>query len=137
MDAAVRICASVMHAMREHARSSAPKECCGLLAGPGNAVTRAWPLANALDSEREFFADPAELIAVLRVLRGEGLKHLGIYHSHPSSVNFPSCRDVEMAFYPYCAHFIIAPSAPPERQVRAFTIVDGRVTELAIEIAPA
>lgn len=135
MLARVSIRASVLDAMLEHARSSVPKECCGLLAGSGDAVTHAFPVANALASEREFFADPAELIATLRALRGRGLKHQGIYHSHPSSENFPSRRDVDMAFYPGCAHFIIAPSAPLERQARAFRIEEGIVTELEIEVA--
>lgn len=118
--------------MREHAQASAPKECCGLLAGTDNAVTHSFPVSNALASEREFFADPAELIETLRALRERGLKHQGIYHSHPSSENFPSRRDVEMAFYPDCAHFIISPAALFERQVRAFRIEDGRIDELSI-----
>lgn len=135
MQARVSIRASVLEAMLEHACSSIPKECCGLLAGAGDAVTHAFPVANALASEREFFADPAELISTLRALRGRGLKHQGIYHSHPSSENFPSSRDVEMAFYPGCAHFIISPRAPIESQVRAFRIEEDIVTELEIEVA--
>lgn len=135
MNRTVRIYASAMDTMREHARASLPKECCGLLAGSEGVISHALPLANALDSERAFFADPAELIGALRGLRSRGLKHLGIYHSHPSSENVPSRRDVEMAFYPDCAHFIISPRAPFERQVRAFNIERGNVTELSIEAA--
>lgn len=132
MRTTVSIQASVLDAMREHARASVPKECCGLLAGSDGAVTHSFPVANVLASEREFFADPAELISTLRALRDRGLKHQGIYHSHPSSENFPSSRDREMAFYPDCAHFIISPSAPFERQVRAFEIQNCHVTELEI-----
>ncbi|MGH9350671.1 MAG: Mov34/MPN/PAD-1 family protein, partial [Terriglobia bacterium] len=53
-------------------------------------------------------------------------------HSHPSSENFPSHRDVEMAFYPDCVHFIISPVVPFERRVRAFSIEDCQVAELSV-----
>lgn len=131
----ISVLASVIEAMREHARASLPIECCGILAAsaPGAPLTHAFPLANALASESAFLADPAALIAALRRLRERGLLHRGIYHSHPASENFPSSRDIAMAYYPQCVQFIIAPRLDAVRPVRAFHIREGQVYELRIE----
>lgn len=132
MDGRVSVRESVLTAMLDEARRHFPQECCGLLAGEGGVVTETFATANALASEREFFIDPAELIRSLRAMRERGLAHLGIYHSHPTGENFPSHRDVEMAFYPSCAFFVISPQADPRSQIRAFSIKSGRVDELEI-----
>jgi proteasome lid subunit RPN8/RPN11 len=133
----VKVQAAVLETMLEQARRHLPEECCGLLAGAADVVTHCFPAMNALASEREFFIDPAELIKTLRSLRERGLKHQGIYHSHPAGDNFPSRRDLEMAYYPACAYFIISPAAAVERQIRAYRIEDGLITELLIERIPS
>ncbi|MGH9449056.1 MAG: M67 family metallopeptidase [Terriglobia bacterium] len=133
--AKVRVRAGVLAAMREQARLRLPEECCGLLAGAAEVVTELIPASNALASSRAYFIDPIELIGAFRALRERGLRHLGIYHSHPTGPNFPSPRDVEMAYYPACAYFILSPVAAFDLQIRAFTICNGRVEELKVEPA--
>lgn len=132
----VSVSAHVIEAIRAHARASLPLECCGLLASPAldGPLTHSFPLPNALSSEREFLADPAALIAALRGLRERGLLHRGIYHSHPTSDNFPSSRDVAMAYYPQCVQFIIDPRPQAARPVRAFRIVEDQIAELTIKV---
>ncbi len=109
-------------------------ECCGLLAGVGGVITRIFPAKNALASPTGYDVAPQELFQLFRRMREEGLEHLGIYHSHPASENVPSPRDIELAAYPTEAYFIISllPAAP--HPVRAFSICDGHVQELEIEI---
>lgn len=131
--AGVRIRVGVLTAMREQARLHLPEECCGLLAGQPGLVTELIPASNTLASPREYFIDPIELIAALRAMRQRGLLHLGVYHSHPTGVNFPSQRDVDLAYYPACTYFIVSPAAAFDPQVRAFTIRNGQVAELGIE----
>jgi proteasome lid subunit RPN8/RPN11 len=69
-----------------------------------------------------------------REIRAAGLQLLGIYHSHPNGKNEPSSRDIEQAYYPDVAYFIISPAPDAEKPVRAFSICDGRVAELEIRV---
>jgi [CysO sulfur-carrier protein]-S-L-cysteine hydrolase len=127
------VAAQVMDQLVLSARADQPLECCGLLGGPHEAITEIFPTTNALESQHEFFIAPRELIAVLRMLRERGLRHLGIYHSHPDGDNTPSRRDIAMAFYPSCAYVIVSPKPHAARPVRAFQITNGNVTELEIQ----
>jgi [CysO sulfur-carrier protein]-S-L-cysteine hydrolase len=90
------------------------------------------PARNYRGSGTAYEIDPAELFALFRRMRAEGLDHLGIYHSHPRGDNAPSPRDKERAFYPEAAYFIISPLAGAPRPVRAFRIAEGAVRELSI-----
>jgi proteasome lid subunit RPN8/RPN11 len=69
----------------------------------------------------------------MREIRTVGLELTGIYHSHPNGQNEPSPRDIELAYYPDTAYVIISPLAGAPRPVRAFSIHDGRATELHVE----
>jgi proteasome lid subunit RPN8/RPN11 len=91
------------------------------------------PARNALASATAYEIEPAELFSLFRRMRDERLEHLGIYHSHPQSDNAPSARDLERAFYPDVAYFIISPRPDALRPVRAFLIANGRAAELVIE----
>jgi len=126
----------VFDQMLEHARQESPAECCGLLAGSQEVVTKIFRTPNALASRSEYFIAPQELVAALRSMRERGLKHLGIYHSHPHSENVPSSRDIDRAYYPSCAYFIISLEAPAARALRAFKIHAGNVIELEVEAIP-
>jgi proteasome lid subunit RPN8/RPN11 len=70
----------------------------------------------------------------MREIRAAGLELLGIYHSHPNSDNQPSARDVERAYYPDAAYFILSAHANAPDPIRAFSIRDGRRIELRIQI---
>ncbi len=107
-------------------------ECCGLLAGRDGVITAIFPATNALSSATAYEIPPRELFEFFRALRAEGLAHLGHYHSHPSTENFPSPTDVEMACYPEQAYFIVSPLSDAPNPVRAFSIRDGAVQELEV-----
>jgi len=128
----VRVAPGVLEGMLAQARREPGLECCGLLAGNGGVISDVLPAVNALDSPTAFDIAPAELFALFRRMRSEGLDHLGIYHSHPRGDNAPSPRDVEQAYYPEAAYFIISPQPGHPRPVRAFRIAGGSVTELEI-----
>jgi len=126
--------ARVRDALLAEARREPQIECCGLLAGRDGVISVVLPARNALASATAYEIDPAELFSLFRRMREERLDHLGIYHSHPQGDNAPSSRDLERAFYPDAAYFIIAPRPDAPRPVRAFLIANGRAAELAIEI---
>lgn len=121
--------------MLAHARKDAGLECCGLLAGRDDAITQILPAANAsLDRETSYEIAPVELFRLMREIRAGGFELLGIYHSHPNGKNEPSPRDIERAYYPETAYFILSPRPDARRPARAFTIREGRVTELAVQV---
>jgi proteasome lid subunit RPN8/RPN11 len=129
----IQVRAGIMEEMLRHAQSEPDAEICGLLAGRNQLITAAFPAKNALASAKAYEIAPQELFYIFRRMRSEGLDHLGIYHSHPAGENAPSPRDIEQAYYPDQAYFIISPEAAAPRPVRAFSIRDGRIEELEIE----
>jgi len=123
--------------MIHHARREGEIECCGLLAGRDGIITHIFPTKNALSSATTYEIGPQELFQLFHRLREEGLQHLGQYHSHLRSENFPSATDIEHAYYPEQPYFIVSPSSDAPKPVRAFFIRDGNVQELKIEITAA
>jgi len=125
----------VLAAMLAQARGAGRAECCGLLAGRDGAILRILPARNAAKRpESEYEIAPGELFALMREIRAAGLEMLGIYHSHPKGDNAPSARDIEQAYYSEESYFIISPQPGAPKPVRAFSIRDGRATELEIQI---
>jgi proteasome lid subunit RPN8/RPN11 len=119
----------------EHAQCVPEQECCGLLAGGDGVVTHVFPAANvATDPATGYEIDPRETVRLMREFRERGLEFLGIYHSHPNGKNEPSARDIELAYYSEAAYFILSPLAGAPKPVRAFSIRNGRATELEIEV---
>jgi proteasome lid subunit RPN8/RPN11 len=129
----IRIRDEVIWEMLREARRAPGEECCGLLAGTGGAITHVFPAKNILGSATAYEIAPEELFSIFRAMRSAGLDHLGIYHSHPKGENKPSARDIEQAYYPDAAYFILSPLESASRPVRAFRIRDGAAAELEFE----
>jgi proteasome lid subunit RPN8/RPN11 len=128
---------NVLGQLLEHARRQANRECCGLLAGSGGVITQAFPASNvAKDPKRNYEIAPVEIVRLLREFRQRKLRFLGIYHSHPNSENVPSPRDIELAYYSEATYFIVSPRPYEANPIRAFSIRDGRVEELDIQLVP-
>ena len=131
----IRLAGDVAAEILNHARSNPDEECCGLLAGRDSAIRHAFSARNVADLPAVAYEiAPKELFCLMREIRASGLELLGIYHSHPNGDNRPSPRDVERAYYPDVAHFIISPHADEPQPVRAYSIREGRWAELEIEI---
>jgi proteasome lid subunit RPN8/RPN11 len=129
----IRVQDGVLFALQAHAQGGPHHERCGLLAGCEGVITRVLHAHNiAADPATQYEIAPAELFHLMREIRGAGLQLLGIYHSHPHGANEPSRTDVQRAYYPDVAYFIISPQPHEERPVRAFAIRDGAVSELNI-----
>jgi proteasome lid subunit RPN8/RPN11 len=135
MPGAIQIRREILTALLEQARLEALRECCGLMAGRGGVITRAFPATNAADdTTKAYEIAPHELFRRMREIRAAGLELLGIYHSHPAGDNRPSARDIERAYYPAAAYFILSPRTDVPQPVRAFEIRDGQVAELEIQV---
>jgi proteasome lid subunit RPN8/RPN11 len=129
----VRIKKEILERLKMSVLRSPQRECCGLLAGRGGVIVRDFAATNALASATEYEIAPKELFQYLREIREAGLDLMGIYHSHPKSDNIPSSRDVEQAYYPDVAYFILSPRKDAPKPVRAFSIQNGETVELDIE----
>jgi len=136
MQVTVRVRNDVLAQLAAIAQCGPRQECCGLLAGRDGAITRVLRAANAAQEKtRSYEIAPEELFRLMREIRSEGLELMGIYHSHPNGNNEPSPRDIERAYYPDVAYFIVSPHSGAPQPVRAFAIRDGGATELRIESA--
>ncbi|MEK6689739.1 MAG: M67 family metallopeptidase [Nitrospirota bacterium] len=117
----------------EHARDENPREACGILAGNNGIVEKVYRMKNKDLSSVTYLMDSMEQFAVMKEMRGKGLDIVGIYHSHTSSVAFPSATDIELAFYPEASYLIVS-LAGKEPQMRSFRIKDEKIEEEEIGI---
>jgi proteasome lid subunit RPN8/RPN11 len=139
MKRAVRSRRKVLGQLLKHARRQPHRECCGMLAGQDGVITQAFPAKNvAADPVRNYEIAPKEIVRLMREFRERRLEFLGVYHSHPNwmEANEPSPKDIALAYYSEAIYFIVSPRPYAISPVRAFSIQDGRVTELEIQVLP-
>ncbi len=136
---------TILDKILAQAREESPNECCGLLGGQGDKIHEIYPILNldsgdpmaqALqvpeDRRLRYVMDPKAQFMAIKQMRSAGMELTGIYHSHPHSPAYPSPTDVRLAFYPE-AYYLIASLAEDKAPIiRAFRIVEARVTEEAI-----
>lgn len=123
-------------AMRDHCRSTAPLEACGILAGrQPPRVDSIYPLRNALHSQTRYDADPHDLIRAIQTMRARGEAMLAIYHSHPASPAVPSRVDLEQNHYGPLPRLIVS-LQDPEPVVRNWRLDAGAFVELPWIIQP-
>lgn len=108
--------------------TEAPVEACGYLAGKDGTVTKRIPLRNVDASSDHFSLDPKEQFAAVRQARSEGLALLAVYHTHPETPARPSEEDIRLAYDPAIV-YVIASLVPGARNIRAFRIAKGQVSE--------
>jgi proteasome lid subunit RPN8/RPN11 len=118
---------------------------CGLVVGSapaaeGGEPIRWEPARNAAASPLRYEMAPDDLVRISVEIDDRDEVIWGIAHSHVGSPARPSPTDVDRAFYPDALHLIVslAPSevdpATGEPAVRAWTIADGAVHEVALEV---
>ena len=121
--------------MVAHAVAAAPEEACGLLAVDADRVVRmAYCLSNLDRSRYRFTVDPSEHYGAWRHATAVGWDIGGVFHSHPTGPAFPSATDVSAAPDPGWWYVVVGLAQPDDPEVRAFTIADGRVAEVAIAV---
>ncbi|KAF0248796.1 MAG: metal-dependent protease of the PAD1/JAB1 superfamily [bacterium] len=114
-----------------HAKNSVPEECCAFLGGEKDTFTSYYPLKNCAEDRQKFFVvAPLEIFQTLQQMGKTRQGLLGIYHSHPKSIAYPSTTDIELALYPKAVYFIL--SLQPIEKLAAFSIQQKKVTSLEI-----
>lgn len=130
----MKITHSIMNHLLSHAREGYPNEVCGLMAGKDGTVSRIFRTTNIDKSSISYMMEPSEQFRAFKEMRAEGLELLGIYHSHPTSQAYPSQTDVRLAFYPDVAYLIASLQNPDKPVIKGFRIVDGIISDEALEI---
>ena len=124
--------------MLAHVGGVWPEEGCGLVggrrSGAGSRAVRLYPVENIHHSPVAFEMDPLQQIRAMLAMEAEGLELIAIYHSHPDGPARPSPTDVANAWYPDAVQLIISLVDRARPGVRAFTIIDGLVTEIALVV---
>jgi proteasome lid subunit RPN8/RPN11 len=130
----LRISRQLLDEVVAHAREDAPNECCGMVAARDGRAFAVHRTRNIHASPLRYEIDPQEQFQVLQAIE-DGDAELGaIYHSHTRSEPVPSQTDVNLARWWPEPLYIIVGLAGPEPDVRAFRIVDGAVSDAALEV---
>ena len=122
-----------------HARSEAPVEACGLIAGTTDGVNKdikkVYILTNTDHAEEHFTLDPKEQLAAVKDMRANGLVPLGNWHSHPVSPSRPSEEDKRLAFDSKASYLILSLMDKDAPVLNSFHIEgnDAYKEELVIE----
>jgi proteasome lid subunit RPN8/RPN11 len=132
----VRISRALLDEIVAHARADAPNECCGMIAARDGAAVAVHRARNAAASPLRYEMDGMEQYRIQTAIEDAGLDLGAIYHSHTRSAPEPSQTDINLAFYPE-ALYVIVGVAGDEPDIRAWRIVDGAVSEAALEVEDA
>jgi len=130
----VTISQSVVADMLAHARKEAPRECCGLLVGTGDAVERSVRARNLDDRPGRYMIDPENHFAVIHAARSAGRDVIGAYHSHPASAPVPSATDIAEANS--SSDFVYVIVSLVEEEIRAYRVEQGTFVRQPLALSP-
>ncbi len=128
----VAVPGEILESMVAHARSAAPIEACGLLAGTGGEIAGIYPMRNLDEAPDRFTLDPAEHFAAWRDATSNGWEIVGSFHSHPDSAPIPSEADLDGGTEPGWVNFIVGVEAG-RISVQAWRYEDGAGSPVGIE----
>ena len=103
-----------------HARVGKPEEICGVLRGRGLTAYEVIRGKNIAEERIEnYTVDPQTLLLQFKFEENDE-EMMGIYHSHPVSVAYPSATDAWNAYYPDSIYFICSLEFDDAPVIRAF-----------------
>ena len=129
----MRISRALLDDVIEHARAEAPNECVGVITVRDGVAQQVIRATNAAASPLRYELDPRELFRIHEAIDESGDDLGAIYHSHTRSKPEPSQTDINLAFYPDALYLIVG-VAGEEADVRAWRIVERRVSEVELEV---
>lgn len=131
----MKITKSLVAAMVAHAEETFPEECCGLLAGANHVPSHIYRIQNIHATPKIFFEmAPKEQFSAFKNMRHNNLNLVAIYHSHPESPARPSPSDIRLAYDPEPHYLLVSLQQRDKPDLRAYRIVDGKVSEEAVEV---
>ena len=130
----MRISRELLDDVIAHARADAPNECCGMIASRDGEAVAVHRARNAAASPLRYEIDGMEQYKIQNAIEEAGLELGAIYHSHTRSDPLPSQTDINLAFYPEAIYVIVGLADGDEADVRAWSIVNGQVSEAQLEV---
>jgi len=113
----------VAHALKEY-----PNECCGILAGNDNQVTRVYRITNSTKSPYRYLMDPQEQLNAMNDAESNNIDLLAFYHSHTHSPAYPSETDVRMALqsgWLDVYYVLVSLESKTVPEIKAFVLEEG------------
>ena len=129
----MRIARRLFDDLVAHARADAPNECCGMIASRDGEAVAVHRATNTAASPLRYVIDGKEQYQIQTAIEDAGLDLGAIYHSHTRSAPEPSETDINLAFYPETLYVIVGVK-DEEPDVRAWSIVDGKVKPAPLEV---
>ena len=124
--------------MIAHALEDDPNECCGILAGKDETVSRLYRITNTAHSPYRYLMEPQEQFNAMRDWESNDWDALAFYHSHTHSPAYPSQTDVRMAQesgWLDVYYILVSLEDRANPQIRAFHITeDGEIVEEEFEV---
>jgi proteasome lid subunit RPN8/RPN11 len=134
----LRISRQLLDEVVAHARAEAPNECCGMIAASDGRAISVHRARNAARTPKlRYEMDTKDQHDIFMAIEDEGNEIGAIYHSHPRTEPVPSPTDVNLAKWWPDPLYVIVSLEHAEPDVRAWRIVDGAVSEAALEVDDA
>lgn len=131
----MRIAPELLDEIVAHAREELPNECCGMVAGRDGKATAVHRARNAFASPLRYEIHPSDQFRITTEIEERGEEIAAIYHSHTKSEAYPSQTDINLAAsWPDPLYLICSLEDPSAPTVRAFSIREGRVQEVELEV---
>jgi len=125
----------IFEQMIEQARTEAPIEACGILAGTNGRAEKLYRMTNAEKRGDHFMLEPREQFAVIKDIRSSSLELLAIYHSHPETPARPSAEDIRLALTPNVVYVILSLQNGNDPDLKGFYVDNGTVIDVPMEIS--
>lgn len=119
----IRLPRTVYDAIVAHARAGKPEEICGIVRGRGLDAYEAIPARNIAAERIENYTVDPDALRLQFDFEDAGDSMMGIYHSHPVSVAYPSATDAWNAHYPESVYLICSLEDDAAPVLRAWWLV--------------
>ena len=114
---------AIADAIIDHAREGKPEEICGILRGRGMEAFELVRGRNEAEDRIDNYTVDAQTLLRQFEFEDAGDEMMGIYHSHPISVAYPSATDAWNAHYPESIYFICSLEYDDQPVIRAFRMI--------------
>ena len=120
--------------LTNHADNEEPNESCAILFGTtektGNVVKELFLTKNIEESPVNFTISNEQLIEVYKIAEEKGMEVVGIFHSHPNSIAYPSETDKKFMIGNPVVWVIYSGIS---REIKSF-ILESEIAEITTEI---
>lgn len=106
-----------------HAREGKPEEICGVLRGRGLVAYELIRGQNMAEDRVNNYAVDQQTLLLQFKFEDSGDEMMGVYHSHPISVAYPSATDAWNAHYPDSVYLICSLEFDDAPVIRAFRMI--------------